>query len=59
MRRGEGLSDSETDKYDIVKIPKQVIKMMRRGEGLSDSETDYCKNPQTSNKNYDERRKPL
>ena len=33
--------------------------MMMRGEGLSDSETDYCKNSQTSNKNDDERRKPL
>ena len=55
MRRGEGLSDYETD-YG-KKIPKQAIKMMRRGE--CPSHTDYCKNSQTSNKNDEERRKPL
>ena len=36
---------------------KQVIKMKRRGESLSD--TDYCKSSQTSNKNDEERRRPL
>ena len=41
----------------IVKIPKQVTKMERRGENLSD--TDDCKNTQTSNKNDEERQKPL
>ena len=33
--------------------------MMMKGESLSDTDTDYCKNSQTSNKNNEERRKPL
>jgi len=43
----------------IIKIPKQVTKKMRRGKSLSDTVTDDYKNSQTSNKNNEERHKPL
>ena len=42
----------------IVKIPKQVTKMMR-GESLSDTDIDCCKDYWTGNKSDEERRKPL